>query len=147
MKLGHWRAGHWLGKSRADDFAVDGDDHEGSVAKSGRWFSEAWWDGHHLTHDDSGEWSAGGAGGGGRRVCRKCQARTEYRAYLEAEHDRADTATKGQAPRRFFEGRRPSLRNAPEELRDHFEAHGRPLTWSQFYAQHTEREPVYEGLY
>jgi hypothetical protein len=60
MKLGHWRAGHWLGKSRADDFEVDGDDHEGSVAKTGRWFSEAWWDGHWLARTRCGEWRGKG---------------------------------------------------------------------------------------
>lgn len=144
MKPGHWRAGHWRGVDEADAYEVDGDEHGGLVARTGRWFSDRWWDGHHLTHDHSGEWAAGGTGGGGRRVCRKCQARDEYRAYLEAEHGKAEAATRGQAPRRFFEGRRPSLRNAPEELRDHFEAHGRPLTWSQFYAQGSEPQHAYD---
>lgn len=56
----HWKAGHWFGRSHADEFEVDGDDHEGVVAKSGRWFSGAWWDGHWLARTRCGEWRGKG---------------------------------------------------------------------------------------
>jgi hypothetical protein len=89
IRPGHWKAGHWLGRDRADDYEVDGDDHEGSVAKTGRWFSEAWWDGHWLARTRCGTWRARGAG---VEACHRGRGHAGEHAYSPATIERARAA-------------------------------------------------------
>lgn len=85
----HWKAGHWFGKEQADAYEIDPDEHGGVVAKSGRWFSESWWDGHWLSRTRCGQWREAGASA---EVCHRGKGHDGEHTYSAPSLTRAKAA-------------------------------------------------------
>lgn len=167
------KSGQYVGKSRAGDIIGEGKVAE----RSGRWWSWDYWFGHWDERNDVGEYRPEGSGRRwdsgsgrqpaplwmkseglpeglrrrrpveGRRQSTRQREASEYRAYLEAQYDAAESATRGTMLNRagkargvnprsaWFAGRNGSTTYASEELRGYFSRHGRPLTNEQWRAQ------------
>ena len=149
-------AGEWV--SQPPGTRMDG----GRVSQEGRWWSNRWWRGHWMKRRTCGIWRdkggshrcSGRAGHGGAhdfrpvtRAAIRQQRTTDYRAYLEAQYDSADSATRGTMlnaagerrgvhPRAlWFNGRPGSAKYASEEMRDWLREHDRPMTYAEYHRQ------------
>lgn len=138
---------------------------EGKVSKRHhRWFSWDWWLGHWMQRNKAGEFRDEDADPGlvsWHRTSRT-QAAADYRDYMRARYDQAESATNGvlvskEGERRgivgssFFDPRRPNppRRYMSEELRTWLDENGDNLTGSEWWTQVQDKEkddPAW-GLY